>query len=253
MNKKSVNQLVRKTSKAVSRRSPEILTGVGIAGLLTTTIMAVRATPKALTLINEAEEEKGEELTKTEVVKAAWKPYVPAAITAIASVTCLVGASSVNAKRTAALTAAYKISETALTEYRDKVVETIGEDQEQVIREKVVKQRVERNQPEEVDIINTGSGEELCLDMLSGRYFKSDVETLRQAQNNLNERMINSIGGSVSINDFYDELNLPHTDVGDILGWNTDGLIKLDIDGKVTVKGKPCITVGHYTPPKYDY
>ena len=252
MNKASINQFVRRTGRAVSKRSPEILTGVGIAGLLTTSVLAVKATPKALILINDAEYEKGEDLTKAEIVKVAWKPYVPAAITAVASVTCLVCASSVNAKRTTALTAAYKLSETAIAEYRDKVVETIGEEQEKAIREKVAKHKIENNPPEENDIIATGNGEEWCLDTLSGRYFKSDVETIRQAQNNLNERMLHDISGYVTVNDLYDELNLPHTDVGDILGWNTDELIKLDI-GSHIYKGKACITVGHNVPPKYDF
>ena len=253
MNKTSVNNLIRRTSKAVSKRSPEILTGVGIAGLLTTTVLAVRATPKALALLEEAEGIKGEELTKPETVKAAWKPYIPAAVTAVASVTCLIGASSVNARRTAALTAAYKISETALTEYREKVVETIGEEQEKVVRDKVAKQQLEKNPPSKSEVIVTGEGDTWCFDPLSGRYFKSDIESIRKAENNLNKRMMHDISGYASVNDFYDELGLPHTDMGEILGWNSDNLIDLDIGSHVNDKGKPCITVGHYVAPKYDY
>lgn len=67
------------------------------------------------------------DLKPLEVVKAAWKPYIPAAITGSLSVACLVGASRVNFKRNAALATAYTLSEKVLKDYKDSVVETIGE------------------------------------------------------------------------------------------------------------------------------
>ena len=70
---------------ALQKHSPEILTGIGIAGMVTTTILAVRATPKALLLIQEAEEVKHQNtdasaLTPVETIKAAWLCYVLYAI-----------------------------------------------------------------------------------------------------------------------------------------------------------------------------
>ena len=104
----------------------------GIAGMITTTVLAVRSTPKALKLIEEKKKEEGvDKLTPAETVKTAWKCYIPAMVLGATSVGCLVGASRVSLRRNAALATAYKLSETALTEYREQVVETIGEKKEQ--------------------------------------------------------------------------------------------------------------------------
>ena len=128
-------KLVKSTQYFISKHSPEILTGLGIAGMLTTTFLAVKETPKALELIEEAQCDKGEALTVVEKAKACWKCYIPAAATATCSIACLVGASSVSSRRNAALATAYKISETAFSEYKSKVVETLGEKKEEAIRE----------------------------------------------------------------------------------------------------------------------
>jgi hypothetical protein len=145
MNKTKIATAMKSVQTMVTQHSPEILTGIGIAGMVTTTILAVKATPKALKLLKEREEVQKEPLTPVETVKTCWKCYIPAAVTGTLSVACLIGASSVNARRNAALATAYKLSETALTEYREKVVETIGEKKEQAVRDAIAKDKVEKN------------------------------------------------------------------------------------------------------------
>ena len=56
----------------ISKHSPEILTAIGIVGMITTSVMAVKATPKAIELLHEKESEVGK-LTPIETVKTAWK------------------------------------------------------------------------------------------------------------------------------------------------------------------------------------
>ena len=176
MDKTNLATITKDIRKFASKRSPEILTGIGIAGMITTTILAVRATPKALELIEEQKEEESvDELSSFEVVKVAWKPYIPAMVTCIASTACLIGASSVNAKRNAALATAYKLSETALSEYRDKVVETIGEKKDRIVRDKVAEERVKKNPVSKNEVIVTGNGKTLCFDPISGRYFMCSI------------------------------------------------------------------------------
>ena len=109
---------------AISEKSPEILIGFGLAGMLTSTVLAVKATPKALDIL----EQEDRELSKIDKVKLTWKCYAPAAVGYCASAACIIGAQSVNAKRNAVLAGAYKLSETALLEYRDKVVDILGEE-----------------------------------------------------------------------------------------------------------------------------
>lgn len=254
MGKTNLATIAKDIRKFASKRSPEILTGIGIAGMITTTILAVRATPKALELIEEQKEEESvDELSSFEVVKVAWKPYVPAMVTCVVSTACLIGASSVNTKRNAALATAYKLSETALSEYRDKVVETIGEKKERIVRDKVAEERVKKNPVSKNEVIITGNGKTLCFDPISGRYFMCSIETIKKAENTLNKQMLHDISGYVSLNEFYDELGLDHTSVGDDLGWNTDQLIDINFSSQLNDNGEPSVVLDYLVAPKYDY
>jgi len=255
MGKTNASRLINNVRMTLSKHSPEILTGIGIAGMISSTVLAVKATPKALKLIEEEKEAvylEGEKMPPIEVVKVCWKCYIPAAVTGVASIACLIGASSVSARRTAALAAAYQISETALSEYREKVIETIGEKKEQTVREKVDKERIEKNPVSRNDVIVTEKGNTLCYDSLSGRYFRSDIDKIKKAENILNKKMLSDM--YVSLNEFYDELNLDHTDIGDELGWNIDkGLIDLYFSSQIADDGTPCIVVNYSIAPKYNY
>lgn len=239
----------------VKKHSPTILTGIGIAGMITTTILAVQSTPKALRLLEEkkADISETEKLPPIEVVKAAWKVYVPAVLTGILSTVCLIGANSVNQRRGAALAAAYSLSESALKEYREKVVETIGKKKEQAIRDDIAKDRVTANPVREVVVTDRGST--LCYDSISGRYFKSDIETLRRTVNDLNRRMRDEM--FISLNDFYcavDNPDLGPTKLGDRLGWTIDkGYIDLGFSSQLTADGTPCLVLDYTVAPEYEY
>lgn len=254
MHKLNLANLVSNTRQFANKHSPEILTGIGIAGMITTTVLAVRATPKALELLEEKKNEDWvDELSPLEVVKTAWKPYVPAAVTGVASVACLIGASSVNAKRNAALATAYKLSETALTEYREKVIETIGEKKEKTVRDKVAEERVKKNPVSKSEVIVTNNGTTLCFDPISARYFKSSIDKIKRAENELNKQMLHDISGYVSLNEFYDELGLDHTSVGDDLGWNVDRLIDISFSSQLNDNGEPSVVLDYLVAPKYDF
>lgn len=257
MDKINFKGLIKTTEDFITKRSPEILTGIGIAGMVTTTILAVKVTPKALDLIARAEDEKfdsghGECLTKPEIIKACWKCYIPAAITCTASIACLVGASSVNLKRNTALATAYKLSETALSEYKDAVIETIGEKKEQMVKDKMSEKKLKEEPVTKSEIILTEKGNTLCYDYHSGRYFKSDIDTIKKAVNEINSSMIRD--DYASLNEFYDEIGLPHTEVGGSLGWNiNDGLLEVYFSSKIANDGTPCIVMSYENQPKHGY
>lgn len=253
MNKSGAVGIFKSLKTVMSKRSPEILTGIGIAGMVTTVVLAVRATPKALELIEEKKKETNEDLPAIEVVKAAWKPYIPAAVTGTASIACLIGSVSVSSRRVTALAAAYQLSETALTEYKDKVIETIGEKKEQTVKDKVAKSQIENTPVNKSEVIITGGGDTLCFEPTSSRYFKSDRDRIQRAVNNLNEQMIHDMFGYVSLNDFYDELGLEHTLVGDDIGWNTDNLIKLYYSSQLVDDKTPCLVINYDSRPIYGY
>ena len=258
MDKSHVAKVFNSAKRITVKHSPEILLGLGIAGMVTTTVLSVRVTPKAMALIEEEKLRRYHEfdddtLTKLDVVKIAWKPYIPAAITGVASISCLIGSSSVNARRMTALTAAYQLSETALSDYREKIIETIGEKKEKTVRDKVNKDKVDKNPTSKSEVIVTSKGNTLCFDPISGRYFKSDIDAIKRAENTLNKRMLHDIGGYISLNEFYDEIGLDHIDMGNDLGWNVDELIDITITSHVTDTGEPAIVLDYLARPKYNY
>ena len=262
---KSVMKFIKTVKRGFGKRSPEILLGIGIASGVTATVLAVKATPKALELLTEKRYEKyGDtlkeddsyddmpELKPVEVVKTTWKCYIPAAISGAASIACLLGSHSVHAKRNAALATAYKLSETALNEYREKVVEEIGEDKEKVIRDKVSQKHLDETPVSKNEVIITGTGKQLCYDGISGRYFESDIQTIRAAVNKINETMVYEM--YAALNDFYNEIGLSNTDMGDELGWNLDdGLLEISYGAMVADDGRPCITLDYHIAPRYDF
>jgi hypothetical protein len=253
MNKLNMAKIIKDVQKTVTAHSPEILTGIGVAGTLITTVLAVKATPKALKLIEAEKKARNvDKLSALDTVKVAWKHYVPAAVTCVTSIACIVGASSVSVRRNAALAAAYKVTETALTEYKDKVVEVVGEKKEQAIRDAIDKDHVEKNPVSKSEVIITDKGNTLCMDYLSGRYFKSDIDKIKAAVNVINRRMV--VDMYVSLNEFYDELGLDHTRLGDELGWKLEkGLLDVDFGSQIADDGTPCIVVNYSITPEYGY
>lgn len=252
MGKSNSSAFIENAKRKLSKHGPEILTGIGIAGMVTTTILAVKATPKALKLLEKAEREKHGKLTGTEKVKTCWRCYVPTAVTGVLSVSCLIGASSANGRRNAALATAYKLSETAFSEYKEKVVETIGEKKEQVVREKVAEEQVKKHPVEKSEVIITGKGDTLCLDSISGRYFKSNMDSINKAVNELNRRMIGDT--YVSLNDFYYAIGLEDNGIGDDIGWSVDkGFIDINFSSQLAGDGTPCLVINYTVAPKYGY
>ena len=258
MEKLNIAKITNDIQTSLTKHSPEILTGIGIAGMVASTILAVQATPKAIKLIEterELTEANNEELTKMDKVKACWKCYIPAAVTGVMSIACLIGASSVNVKRNAALTAAYTLSDSALREYRSKVVETIGEKKEKTIKDKISEDQINSNPVTKHEVYITDKGDSLCFEPISGRYFKSDIDKIKKAENNLNKRIISdAFNSGVSLNDFYEEIGLPKTNMGENIGWSLDtGLIDIYLSAQVTDDGTPCLVINCTNPPKYDF
>ena len=258
--KLNLSKVAKNMQHTLGKYSPQILTGIGVAGMITTVVLAVKATPKALELIEDKKEElDADKLTIVDTVKAAWKPYVPAAVTGVLSTVCIIGGNAVGTRRTAALAAAYKISETALHEYKDAVVETIGEEKSKEVKEKVAQNKVDKNPVVEKQIIVTNKGTFLCYDSLSGRYFQSDIETIRKAQNDINDYLFSE--DYASLNMFYDFLGLEHTRLGAELGWKIDsGTLQIEFDSTLAsdksqgiAPGTPCLVLDYNVAPKYEF
>ena len=261
---------IKKVLVKAEKNSPAILTGLGIAGGITTTILAVRATPKALNLIEEAEKEKARKwrkehpdstsdeptlkLTAPEIIKATWKQYIPAIALGGASVACLIGANSVHTRRHAALYSAYKLSETALSEYKDKVEEVVSEKKMKEIKQKVAEEHVKKvtGDDQKAQIIIADDGDTWFVDAMSNQPFKSSKNAMDAAANKLNKAMRSEM--YVSLSQLYDELGIPHTGVSDEIGWCIGGdEIDIELSDTIVIDNRVYIVMDFRVRPVYGF
>jgi hypothetical protein len=159
-------------------------------------------------------------------------------------------ANRLDSRKAAALAAAYGLSEKAFSEYKDKVVEKLGENKERAVRDEVAQDRIS-NTPVTKEVIITDGGEVLCFDLTTGRYFKSTVENIKQAANAVNEYIINHMYASLS--QFYDELDIPPVGFSDEVGWKSDQLIEINFSTVMSPDKRPCVAIDFVHPPVADY
>jgi uncharacterized protein DUF6353 len=256
-----LGSLAKRFERLIIDNSPVILTAIGVTGALTTAYLTGRASFRASDLIFEETmrinkktgiEDDPELLTAKEKIRLVWKLYIPPAVTGSLTIAAIISANQIGSRRAAALAAAYAISEKAFDEYRSKVVEKIGEKREQTVRDEIAQDRVNRMPVVDREVIVTGNGSVLCQDAFSGRYFLSDMETLRTAENDINYRVIHDSYASLS--DFYELIGLPSTSVSDDVGWNLDKLLELKFSATLTEAAKkPCICVDFKVAPVRHY
>ena len=258
MNKTTLVRDIQMLNHQISKHSPAILIFLGITGMASTVIMACKATPKAKYILDELheEQEEYEEVNSKPVqfakdVRAVAPVYAPAVLMGGISVACIIGSYSISSKRLAALATAYSISERTLHEYQKKVVETLGEKKEERIRDEIAKDRVRDNPPDSNEVIMTDGGDMLCYDSVFGRYFKSNINVIRRAESILNRRLISEM--YVSVNDYFEEVGLPTTKMGNELGWNVDHLIGFSFSSILTENDQTCLVIDYDICPRYDF
>lgn len=252
--KTSFKTLMSNAGKSIERHSPQILLGVGIVGIGTSIVLAVKATPKAMELIEQKkEEEHVEKLTAVETVKTAWKCYIPTAVTTACTVMCLIKSNSEHTKRTAALATAYEFSRTALEQYKDKVIKVVGEKKAEEVKKEVAKEQVEevakQNGP---SIVIMDNNDVCCIDSLSGQIFSSNIDKIKKAENEINYTLLNE--SYTSLNTFYSLIGADSTRLGSELGWNIDfGKLEINYTTQISENGKPCIVIEYNVLPRYEY
>lgn len=208
-----MNKWIHHSKLFLKRNSSTILTCVGAAGVVATTVMAVKATPKALVLLEEAKEEKGEELTKLEVVKVAGPAYIPAVVTGASTIACIFGANILNKRHQASLASAYALIDSSYKDYKKKVNELYGEDADKQVKTEIAKDKYKEENIEQDD-----DGKHLFYDQYSQRYYRVTNETALRAEYEVN-KMLAEHGGA-SLNDYYDLLDIPRMDYGEYVGWS---------------------------------
>lgn len=247
----------------VNDNSTTILTGMAVTGTVATAFLTARATFRAAALIARETQELNEgddttngdvrivqELTFLSKAKLIWRLYITPIGIGITTITSIIVANKISSKKIAALTVASGISERALQEYKAKVVEKLGLRQEQKVRDEIAQERVNKNTvPKEV--ILAGTGEVLCYDMMTGRYFQSTVEEIKRAENKINHELVNFM--SASLSSFYDEIGLPATTYTDSVGWNMNNRMEVTFSTVMSSDDRPCIAIDFVNPPVADY
>ena len=171
--------------------------------------------------------------------KLVWKHYIPAGVSGIFTIGCIAGVSRTSNRRTTAAVTAYSLTEKAFTEYREKVVEQIGKGKEQKIRDEIAQDKVNEFPPCTQEVIITSVGHVLCCELLTHRYFRSDMETLRKAQNDINVKIVNSY--YVPLDEFYTLIRMPFTSNSNNFGWDSDKLMGLEFTTAMSESGEPCL------------
>jgi hypothetical protein len=257
-------QLSQKVGQFIASNASGLLTAGGVVGVGATAVLTARASFKAAAILREkqaiAEEAQAErvgirmdvEFSTREKAMIVWPYYVPPAVVGTATISSIIMANRISSKRAAALAAAYAISENRLQEYKDKVTEKLGINKERSLRDEIAQDQV-NNDPPSKEVLILGSGDVLCRDSLSGRYFHSSVEMIKRAENKINTELFNSQYASLS--EFYDEIGLEATDFSDQMGWNTMNMEPFEIKFSTTMSpdNRPCLVLDYSTLPIPDY
>lgn len=245
----NVSSIIQTSKSYIGKNLPTILSVASILGVVGVGASASRDSLKARDILDNMDTAN---MTQTQIVRAVWKCYIPTSLVVLATGASIVMTRSVDKRRIAALSAAYSMVEVAAKEYKTHVLKEFGEKGLEQIENSISSGRLEDHPlNNESVIIETGNGSTLMYDSMSGRYFKSDIEIVRKVVNDLNQQVINV--GYVSLNIFYSMLGLEQIELGDELGWNTDELLEVRFDAKIAADKTPCIVLGYYTTPKYEF
>lgn len=253
MKKDAIADVWSKAQASLIRNRNPILFGLGCAGIIASDAALVAGTVKAVRAVDARKKrERKESLTKKEIVQTVWKEYITSFGMQAASFISMGFAFNNEHGKATASALACTMAEGALREYKNKVVETIGERKEREVQDAVSKAAVREAAKPDAQVYITNKGSVLCLDPITKRLFESDIEAIRKAENNLNRTMRNEM--RVSLNEFYMELGLDTVDIGDDLGWNIDrGYIDIYLSTQMTADNRPCVVINHNNPPVYNY
>lgn len=255
-----ISTVVKHTGQLIRRNSSVILTGVGIAGSVTSAILAVKATPRAVRKLDLAYIEKNDvlshvlpgptQLTKREIVKVVWKDYLPAVGVQVVTIGCIIGAQTVNQRRQAALISAFSLSETALREYQERMaVEAPAKDRK--VRDEIAQAKVEAHPASGADILLAHNGDQLFYEPHTDRYFYSTMNKVDKAVNDLNFRILNQ--EYASQNEFYEAIGLKAVSQGDEFGWTADHPLELDKTTVLTDDDRAAVVISFVRNPIANY
>lgn len=246
--------LAKRAEKFLADNSPVVLTAIGVTGTITTAYLTGKASFKTNDLLDEENERRlvmNERvlMEPKEKFLIVWKEYIPAVGVGAITIACIITANRIGTRRAAAMAAAYGISEKAFIEYKEKVVEKLGENKERDIRDEIAQNQVERNPTGQQVLV--GDGNALCYDAYSGRYFRSSMEDIKKAWNDTNYEILHN--NYCSLGEFYGRLGLPSTQFSEEIGWSSDHLLEIRFSSVLADDNTPCISMSFTAAPIRGY
>lgn len=244
-----MNSNLIKIKRAVQKEAPILLSLTGISGFITGAIMAAKATPKAVEVLKEHEEYLpygGRELI-WEQFKLLAPIYAPTAGLLAISAAFVLGSTQLSRYRYGAATTLYFASQQSLVRLQEAVLDNVGAKKYDEIRADAAAPPKDSVPP---SIIINGENS-LFWDVFSGRYFHSGtIEDVRKVINDMNAHMYE--WGYVSLNELYQELGMPKTEYGDLMGWFAeDGAIDVRFSSRLTENDRACISMELTLTPKH--
>lgn len=230
-----LNDIKHKVTQTLDANSPAILAGVGASGVVSTAYLSGLATVKAVNTIDVCLD-RGGVLTRKDRFKLVWRFYIPTAISGTLAISCIIASTKIGAKRAAAAYSLLSVSERSFREYQEKIIEKIGPNKERQARDEIMQDQVRAM---DSSIIVIGSDKVLCYEQHTGRYFESDMVSLRKAVNVINAQILNE--DMARLDDFYHEVGLPGTSYSENVGWWNDKLLDLRFSTVLTPDGRPCL------------
>lgn len=239
----------------IKANAPAILTASACLGTVATAILTAKSTTLAIERIADYCEDNlrsPEDLTWREKFAISYRVYIPPAIAGVATLVSIVAANRIQYARGAAFALAYSGSEAAFRRYRDAVADVVKPKDLEKVKARISEKSVsEAGSPHSGTILIASSGDVLCYDIFSGRYFKSDIETIRRVENNINGQL--NLECYASLNEFYAGLGIPPIAAGELVGWSDPNALSVEFGSQLTEKGEPVLTIDFLVQPKENY
>lgn len=217
------DKVLYNTKLFVKRNSSTILCCAAAAGVVATTVVAVKSTPKAMRLIQEQEEAKGEKLTKLETIKVAGPTYVPSILFGVSTIACIFGANAIDKKQQASLVSLYSLLDSSYKSYKNNVKETFGEDADNKIAQTIANKHygkvIDANDNYDGNAPSEGpTNTEIFMDFCTFGFFYSTMEDVKNAEKFIND--ILRMRGDVYLNEYKTALGLESTKIDYEMGWS---------------------------------
>ena len=187
------------------RNSNWLLAVLAMLGLATTTGLAIDATVKAVKLC-EQKEIKG----RKEVLKTVWRLYIPAVGCFIVTTVSIVGNAHINARRLATVTGLYAMSQADLKALKEKAKEVMGPRKEERMEDDIAKERLNKVVQEQSNqIIETGHGNKLFMEWLTGQLIRTSPEHVEAVAEKLDNQFGKEVDGVVEVSYYLEQFRIP--------------------------------------------